>query len=133
MIMAMYGWQCEKQFEDDPLKVFENDSYNHEGNPFDLQPPLPERTLSRWYARLPPTARITKLGAQVSYTLANGMQPELAVNKEFHIAMPTTFKPERMGVTHVLSRQPTQISPNVVLVSWSAYHLALLIVGSTLV
>jgi hypothetical protein len=34
------------------------------------------------------------LGAQVSYTLAKGLQPELAVNKEFHIAMPTTFKPE---------------------------------------
>ena len=94
MITALYEWQCENQFEDDPLKVFEDDSYNHEGNPFDLQPPLPQSDLSRWYARLPPTIRITKLGEQVSYTLANGVQPELAVNKEFHIAMPTTFKPE---------------------------------------
>ena len=95
LVSALYGWGCRNNlYTDDPISLFEDDSYNTADSPFDLQPPLPASALSRWYARVAPTVRITSLNGCKTYTLASGIAPELQVNKEFHIVMPSSFTSE---------------------------------------
>ena len=95
LVSALYGWGCRNNlYTDDPISLFEDDSYNAADSPFDLQPPLPSSALSRWYARVAPTVRITSLNGCATYTLASGIAPELQLNKEFHVVMPSSFTPE---------------------------------------